>query len=87
MYGGAAKIYDTRSGIDPEFPDHLHDNPYLEAIGMEGNEYGTTTGRKRKVNWLNLDKLILAINVSGTTVVISKNDVLQKVQVFIPVNI
>lgn len=80
---GAAKIYDTRAGIDPEFPDHLHDHPELEAIGMEGNEYGTTTGRKRKINWLNLDKLILAINVSGTTiVVISKNDVLQKVQVF-----
>lgn len=80
---GAAKIYDTRSGIDPEFPDHLYDNPELEAIGNIGQEYGTTTGRKRKVNWLNLDKLIRATNISGTTVlVLSKTDVLQNVGLF-----
>lgn len=37
----------------------------------------------RKVNWLNLDKLIHAINTTGTTdLIISKVDVLEKVNIF-----
>ena len=77
---GAAKIYDTRSGIDPEFPENLLEDEELLEIIEEGKEYGTTTGRKRKVNWLNLNKLINAINVSGTTdLIISKIDVLEKI--------
>ena len=77
---GAAKIYDTRSGIDPEFPDDLLEEADLMKIMEIGNEIGTTTGRKRKVNWLNLNKLIKAINISGTTsLIISKVDVLEKV--------
>jgi len=80
---GAAKIYDTRSGLDPEFPETLLDDPELTKIGMLGQEYGVTTGRRRKVNWLNLDKLIEAINISGTTdIVISKIDVLSEAGVF-----
>lgn len=76
---GAAKIYDTRAGLDPEFPDTLFDDEDLQQIGILGEEYGTTTGRKRAVNWLNLDKLIYAINISGTTnLVISKTDVIEK---------
>ena len=48
-----------------------------------GKEYGSTTGRLRNVNWLNLDKLIQAINISGTThLIISKIDVLLEVQQF-----
>ena len=56
----------------------------LEFIFIEyGQEYGTTTGRKRKVNWLNRDKLIQAINISGTTtIIVSKVDVLEKVGTF-----
>jgi len=80
---GACKIYDTRSGIDPEFPETLIEDPELALIVKEGQEIGTTTGRKRKVNWLNVDKLIFAINVSGTTdLVISKIDVLSKINKF-----
>lgn len=77
---GAAKIYDTRVGVDPDFPDTLLEDDNLNKIAIEGNEFGTTTGRARKVNWLNMDKLIEAINVSGTTdIIISKIDVLGKV--------
>ena len=37
----------------------------------------------RKVNWLNLDKLIYAINISGTTdIIISKIDILQNLNLF-----
>lgn len=80
---GAAKIYDTRSGVDPDFPDSLLNDPELALIGETGQEYGVTTGRRRKVNWLNLDKLIKAINISGTTdVIISKVDILENVNKF-----
>lgn len=79
---GAAKIYDTRVGKDPDF-DNLENNPILEKIAIEGQEFGSTTGRLRKVNWLNLDKLVLAINISGTThIIISKVDILEKVKVY-----
>lgn len=80
---GAVKIYDTRSGIDPEFPENLLENEELLKIIDEGKEYGVTTGRKRKTNWLNLDKLIKSINISGTNIVIiSKIDVLKKLNLF-----
>ncbi len=76
---GAVKIYDTRSGIDPLFSEKLLNDIELSQIIEIGKEYGVTTGRKRKVNWLNLDLLIKAINISGTThLIISKIDVLEK---------
>lgn len=84
---GACKIYDTRSGIDPEFPEDLLNNMELISIGDEGKEYGVTTGRRRKVNWLNLNKLSYAINVSGTThLIISKIDILLKLNVYKLIN-
>jgi adenylosuccinate synthase len=77
---GAAKIYDTRVGIDTDFPAELDEDPELVEIGKVGNEFGVTTGRKRRVNWLNMDKLIRAINTSGTThVIISKVDIFEKI--------
>lgn len=80
---GAAKIYDTRAGADPDFPEELLEDVELRQIILEGKEYGTTTGRMRKVNWLNLDKLIKAINISGCTdIIISKVDVLKKVGLY-----
>ena len=80
---GACKIYDTRVGTDPEFPETLLDNNDFKQIIETGQEYGTTTNRVRKVNWLNLDKLIEAVNVSGTNIiVISKVDVLEKVKLY-----
>ena len=80
---GAAKMYDTRVGVDPYFKDDLLGDPVLNSIAMAGNEFGTTTGRKRKVNWMNITKLSEAINLSGTThVIISKTDVLKEVGVY-----
>ena len=69
-------------GKDPDF-DNLPDNPLLTQIAEVGQEFGSTTGRLRKVNWLNLDKLETALQISGTThVIISKIDILEKVGVF-----
>lgn len=80
---GAAKIYDTKSGVDPLFPRTLLDNPNLSRIGEIGQEYGVTTGRRRIVNWLNLPKLVEGINLTGTThLVISKCDVMEEAGVF-----
>ena len=80
---GAAKIYDTRVGIDPDFPDSLLEDETLNQIALIGNEFGTTTGRARKVNWLDIDRLAQAINISGCNhIVISKTDVLEKVGKF-----
>ena len=78
---GAAKIYDTRVGVDPEFGDELLKDETLSEIAIVGNEFGATTGRTRKVNWLNLDKLINSVNVSGCNIVIiSKEDILLKIE-------
>lgn len=80
---GASKIYDTRSGIDPKFPEDLLKDNELSLIAQIGEEFGTTTGRLRKVNWLNLDKLIQSINISGTSIVIiSKIDILNKLNIY-----
>jgi adenylosuccinate synthase len=78
-----AKIYDTKSGVDPLFPTSLWDDQELDAVLQAGGEFGTTTGRKRLVNWLNLDKLIQSMKLSGCTeLIINKCDVLEKVGVF-----
>ena len=80
---GAAKVYDTRSGVDPDFSEKLLYDLELSLIGEKGQEYGVTTGRRRKVNWLNLDKLIKAINISGTTdIIFSKVDILKEVNLY-----
>jgi adenylosuccinate synthase len=80
---GIAKIYDTKSGVDPLFPETLWDDPVLNKIIELGGEYGSTTGRKRLVNWLNVDKLLKAIRLSGCSeLIINKCDVLEKVGVF-----
>ena len=80
---GAVKIYDTRVGADPDFENISIDEEILEQIGKVGKEFGVTTGRKRKVMWLNVDKLIKAINISGCTkIIISKIDILEEVGVF-----
>lgn len=74
-----AKAYDTRSGTDPDFPEALLEDPELLAIADAGQEYGTTTGRRRKVNWLNLDKLIDSCNITGAThLIINKCDILEQ---------
>ena len=75
---GGAKAYDTRSGIDNTFPSLPLEDQNLKFLQERGGEVGVTTGRARSVNWLNIDRLVCAINLTGTThVVISKCDVLE----------
>jgi len=82
---GVAKCYETRSGTDPYFYEHecRDQMPLFDQIRRAGREVGVTTGRDRKVNYLDLDKLVNAIISSGTNiVVINKWDILEELQVF-----
>lgn len=80
---GIAKIYDTKSGIDPLFPESLREDPDLAKLVELGEEYGTTTNRKRLANWLNIDKLKFAIKISGTNkLIFNKCDILEKLNIF-----
>jgi adenylosuccinate synthase len=80
---GVAKIYDTKSGVDPLFPETLWEEPELNMIIEMGQEFGSTTGRRRIVNWLNLNRLIDAIKISGVTkLIINKCDVLEKIHTY-----
>ena len=75
---GVAKIYDTKSGVDPMFPESLWNDEDLNKIIELGAEFGSTTNRKRIVNWLNLDHLFKAMNISGVTyLIVNKCDILQ----------
>jgi adenylosuccinate synthase len=80
---GVAKIYDTKSGVDPLFPESLWQDEELNMIIELGKEFGSTTGRKRIVNWLNLNKLIDAIKISGVTkLIINKCDILEQMHTY-----
>lgn len=86
---GIAKAYETYVGNNPHWEslDASSGDPVIRQqtelfgiIQQIGNEYGATTGRLRKVRFLNLDELIPAININGVThVAINKIDILEKV--------
>jgi len=80
---GVAKAYDTYVGTK-EFQGN---DPILETIQKIGQEYGATTGRKRQVNWLNLDSLKKAIKINGVThFVMNKMDILDKAKRWSTIN-
>jgi adenylosuccinate synthase len=72
---GVAKAYATRVGSGP-FPTELDDE--LGATMREaGGEYGTTTGRARRVGWIDLVALRYAARLNTLThLAITKLDVL-----------
>lgn len=80
---GVAKAYDTKSGIDPLFPESLLLDEELNRLIESGQEYGTTTGRKRIANWLNLNKLRHAIKISGANkIILNKFDIIENLGIF-----
>ncbi|HEY8345823.1 MAG TPA: adenylosuccinate synthase [Symbiobacteriaceae bacterium] len=62
---GVVKAYTSRVGEGP-FPTELLDETG-NRIREEGHEYGTTTGRPRRVGWLDLVMVRYACRVSGIT--------------------
>jgi adenylosuccinate synthase len=72
---GVAKAYATRVGAGP-FPTELHDE-LGASIREAGGEYGTTTGRARRVGWIDLVALRYAARLNTlSALAITKLDVL-----------
>jgi len=72
---GITKAYSTRVGKGP-FPTEIFDES-AEQLRKLGSEYGATTGRPRRVGWLDLPALDYAHKLGGfTDLIITKLDVL-----------
>jgi adenylosuccinate synthase len=76
---GVVKAFQTRVGAGP-FPTELEGDAAVRLRGTGSNpwdEFGTTTGRPRRVGWLDLVLLRYAVRVNGLTgLVLTKLDIL-----------
>lgn len=76
---GVVKAYTTRVGSGP-FPTEIHGKE-ADSLRNAGNEFGTTTGRARRVGWLDLPMLRMSNRLNGfTEIAITKLDVLSKIK-------
>jgi adenylosuccinate synthase len=76
---GVIKAYGTRVGAGP-FPTEL-DGSLADEIRQKGGEYGTTTGRARRVGWLDLVALRYAARINSlTALAVMKLDVLSGIE-------
>lgn len=72
---GVAKAYTTRVGGGP-FPTELHD-AVGEHLTTVGNEFGSTTGRRRRCGWFDAVLIRRAIEINSiTALALTKLDVL-----------
>ena len=72
---GVAKAYTTRVGEGP-FPTELFDD-IGTLIQKNGNEFGATTGRKRRCGWIDLPLLKYSVKCSHlTSIALTKLDIL-----------
>ncbi|MDX1304498.1 adenylosuccinate synthase [Photobacterium sp.] len=60
---GIAKAYCTRVGAGP-FPTEL-DDAVGEHLGVKGNEFGATTGRKRRCGWFDAVAMRRAVQINS----------------------
>ena len=75
---GVTKAYLSRVGESP-LPSEVEDSD-ADLIREKGGEYGTTTGRPRRIGWLDLVQVRQAVRVSGLTeIALSKLDVLYNI--------
>ena len=77
---GITKAYTTRVGTGP-FPTEIEvtEKETAQRIRQIGAEFGATTGRPRRVGWLDLVALRYAVEVNGLTgLALMKADVLQE---------
>jgi adenylosuccinate synthase len=74
---GIAKMYETYVGAKRFQPKG---DDIFNKIADAGEEYGSTTGRRRQVNWLDMQLLEKAVRMNGVThLVFNKVDVLRAV--------
>jgi adenylosuccinate synthase len=76
---GVTKCYATRVGGGP-FPTEIKGTSG-ELLRSLGNEFGATTGRPRRVGWLDLVALRYTIKLNGVkSIAVSKLDVLSQIK-------
>ena len=76
---GVIKAYTTRVGYGP-FPTELMDH-VGDAIREKGNEFGTVTGRPRRVGWFDGPVASYAVRLNGVgSLALMKLDVLDEVE-------
>ncbi len=69
------KAYLSRVGGGP-LPTELFDKT-ADLIREKGNEYGTTTGRSRRIGWLDLEAVKYAVELTGANkIALTKIDIL-----------
>ncbi len=72
---GVTKAYATRVGGGP-FPSELNDAA-AEHLRQRGREFGSVTGRPRRVGWLDLPLLRYAVEINGvSSLIVTKLDIL-----------
>lgn len=62
---GVVKSYSTRVGYGP-FPTELFDS-IGDSLCVNGKEYGSTTGRKRRTGWLDIVAIRRAVQINSIT--------------------
>lgn len=76
---GVAKAYSTRVGAGP-YPTEVF-NELAEDLRQAGGEYGTTTGRPRRIGWLDMVALRYVVRINGVTHLnLTKLDVLSDLE-------
>lgn len=72
---GVSKAYTTKVGAGP-FPTEL-DGDVAESLRKSGQEFGATTGRPRRIGWIDLPAIKYSVQKSGITdLIITKLDIL-----------
>lgn len=76
---GIAKLYETYVG-NKKFQS---EDPIFNELATLGHEFGSTTGRPRQCNWLDIARLRKAIIINGVTnLIINKCDIIKELGVF-----
>jgi adenylosuccinate synthase len=72
---GIMKAYTTRVGAGP-YPTELTDE-IGERLASRGHEFGTTTGRRRRVGWFDAVPIRYAVDVNSvSSIILNKLDIL-----------
>ena len=76
---GVTKAYSTRVGAGV-FPTEFEDE-ITKYIREKGHEYGTTTGRARRIGWLDMNVIRHAVRINGLTgLAVTLVDVLSEIK-------
>jgi adenylosuccinate synthase len=77
---GVMKAYSTRVGAGP-YPTELHDD-IGAGIAERGREFGTVTGRPRRVGWFDAVPLRYAVAVNSvSSIMLNKLDILSGIEI------